>query len=154
MSLQTLLPCRRTYTSPRNFDEHNLSYEQWRSVLHLSTRWGFASLRKLALRSVNPPTPCDQLLLARTYGIDHWVLPALSALCERTAPISLNEARQMRIEDVVLVATVREDIRNDGSKTEIPLRIEATQARIAQNAVSALRLVQERRGIATTGQRQ
>jgi hypothetical protein len=119
---------------PANFDEHNLSYEQWRSVLHLSTRWGFASLRKLALRSVKPPTPCDQLLLARTYGIDHWVLPSLSALCERTTPISLNEARQMRIEDVVLVATVREDIRDDGSKTEIPLRIEATQAKIAQTA--------------------
>jgi hypothetical protein len=40
----------------------------------------------------------------------------------------------MRIEDVVLVATVREDIRNDGSKTEIPLRIEATQAMITQTA--------------------
>ena len=38
----------------------------------------------------------------------------------------------MSIEDVVLVATVREDIRNDGSKTEIPLRIEATQAKISQ----------------------
>lgn len=100
----------------------------------MSTRWGFTSLRKLALRSVKPPTPCDQLLLARTYGIDYWVLPSLSALCERTTPISLNEARQMRIEDVVLVATVREDIRNDDSKTEIPLRIETTQARIAQSA--------------------
>jgi hypothetical protein len=40
----------------------------------------------------------------------------------------------MRIEDVVLVATVREDIRDDSSKTDIPLRIEATQARIAQTA--------------------
>jgi hypothetical protein len=40
----------------------------------------------------------------------------------------------MRIEDVVLVATVRENIRDDDSKTEIPLRIEATQARIAQTA--------------------
>lgn len=128
------LPCPRVYTPARNFDENNLSYEQWRSVLHLSTRWGFASLRKLALRSVRPPTPSDQLLLARTYDVGHWVLPALSALCERTTPISLNEARQMRIEDVVLVATVREDIRNDGSKTEIPLRIEATQAKIAQTA--------------------
>ena len=38
----------------------------------------------------------------------------------------------MRIEDVVLVATVRENIRNDGSKTEIPHLIEVTQARIAQ----------------------
>jgi hypothetical protein len=38
----------------------------------------------------------------------------------------------MSIEDVVLVATVREDIRDDDSQTEIPLRIEATQARIAK----------------------
>ncbi|KAF8483730.1 hypothetical protein DFH94DRAFT_625730 [Russula ochroleuca] len=119
---------------PENFEEHNLSYEQWRSVLHLSTRWGFASLRKLALRSVKPPTPSARLLLARTYSIDHWVLPALSALCERTTPISLKEARQMNIEDVVLVATVREEIRNDSSQTEIPLRIKATQARITQGA--------------------
>jgi len=117
---------------PENFDEHSLSYEQWRSVLHLSTRWGFASLRKLALRSVKPPTPCDQLLLARTYGVDHWVLPALSALCERTTPISLKEARQMSVEDIVLIATVREDICNHGSSTEIPLRIEETQARISE----------------------
>jgi hypothetical protein len=38
----------------------------------------------------------------------------------------------MSIEDVVLVATVREDIRDDDSQTEIPLRIKAAQARIAK----------------------
>ena len=103
-------------------------------MLHLSSRWGFASLRKLALRSVKPPTACDQLLLARTYDVDNWVLPALSALCERAVPISLVEARQMSIEDVVLVATVREDICNHGSRAEIPLLIETTQARIAHAA--------------------
>ncbi|KAF8504691.1 hypothetical protein F5888DRAFT_1605969, partial [Russula emetica] len=96
---------------PDDFDEHSLSYEQWKSVLHLSTLWGFASLRKLAMRSINPPTPFDQLLLARGYSVDHWILPALSALCERTVSLSLNEARQMSIEDVVLISTVREDIR-------------------------------------------
>ena len=80
-------------------------------MLHLSTRWGFASLRKLALKSTTPPTPHDQLVLARTYSVDQWVLPALTALCERTLPLSLDEARQMRMEDVILVATVREEIR-------------------------------------------
>jgi hypothetical protein len=80
-------------------------------VLHLSTRWGFASIRKLALKSINPPTPHDRLILARTHAVDHWVLPALTALCERAEPLSLTEARQMRIEDVVLVAAVREDVR-------------------------------------------
>ena len=124
-----------------DFEEHGLSYEQWKSVLHLSTRWGFASLRKLALRSIEPPTPFDRLLLARAYSVDHWVLPALSALCERTVPLSLNEARQMSIEDVVLITTVREDIRHHElqvDSTEIEYCIEAAQAgMLAAGAVAA-----------------
>ena len=99
-------------------------------MLHLSTRWGFASIRKLALGSIEPPTPHDRLLLARTYSIDDWVIPALSELCERRTPLTLSEARQMSIEDVVLVSTVREDIRSHAlhvDSAEIPLRVEAEQ---------------------------
>jgi hypothetical protein len=89
-------------------ERHDLSYEEWVSVFQLFTRWGFASLLKLVLVSIKPPTPYDQLLLARTYSIDRWILPALSGLCERTAPLSLDGAREMKIEDVVMVTTVRE----------------------------------------------
>src|SRR5947208_11752960 len=91
---------------------------------------GLRSIRRLALASVNPPTAHDLLLLARTYSVDDWVIPALSALCERTTPLSLSEARQMSIEDVVLVSTVREDIRGHALQVdlvEIPLRVEAEQ---------------------------
>jgi hypothetical protein len=127
----TLCPVAEFYTPvpARNFEKHGLSYEQWKSVLHLSTRWGFASLRNLALKSIYPPTPFDRLLLARTYSVDHWVLPALSALCARTKPINLKEARQMNMEDVVVVATVREKIctRPFVDTTEIKDRIEAAQ---------------------------
>jgi hypothetical protein len=115
----------------RDFEQHNLSYKEWRSVLHLSTQWDITSIRRLALNNIQPPTPHDQLLLARTYSVDPWVIPALSALCERSAPLSLDEARQMNIEDVVLVATVREDIRNQTLQVdaaEIPRRVEAAQA--------------------------
>ena len=115
----------------RDFEQHNLSYDEWRSVLHLSTQWNFASIRGLALNNIQPPTPHDQLLLARTYSIDHWVIPALSALCERRESLSLDEARQMNIEDIVLVATVREDIRSGTLQVdvaEIPGRVEAIQA--------------------------
>jgi hypothetical protein len=90
------------------------------------------------MRSINPPTPFDQLLLARAYSVDHWILPALSALCERTVPLSLNEASQMRIEDVVLISTVREDIRHHTllvDSHEIPRCIEAAQA--GMHAVAA-----------------
>ena len=114
----------------RDFEGNHFSYEEWKSVLHLSTRWGFASIRRLALGSIEPPTPHDRLLLARTYSVDDWVVPALSALCERTTPLSLSEARQMSIEDVVLVSTVREDIRShalQADSAEIPLRVEAEQ---------------------------
>jgi hypothetical protein len=102
-------------------------------VLHLSTRWGFASIRRLALTTIKPPTPHDRLLLARTYSVDDWVVPALSALCERTAPLTLSEARQMDIEDVVLVVTVRETIRRRSFQikaAEISRHIVAAQAGI------------------------
>ncbi|KAH9005685.1 hypothetical protein EDB83DRAFT_753127 [Lactarius deliciosus] len=116
---------------PANFEAHELTYEQWKSVLHLSTRWGFASLRKLALKSIKPPTSHDLFLLARTYSVDHWVLPALTALCKRSLPLSLDEARQMSMDDVVLVATVREEIRGGRLRVEaadIPRHIEVAQA--------------------------
>ena len=114
----------------RDFEGNQFSYEEWKSVLHLSTRWDFASIRRLALGSIEPPTPHDRLLLARTYSVDDWVVPALSALCERTTPLSLSEARQMSIEDVVLVSTVREDIRGNAlqvDSAEIALRVEGEQ---------------------------
>lgn len=115
---------------PDDFEEHGLSYEQWKSVLSLSTRWGFASLRRLALKSIDPPTPFDQLLLSRAYSVDDWVSPALTALCERTVPLSLSEARQMTVEDVVLITTVREGIRPHALQVdpdEIPNCIEAVK---------------------------
>jgi hypothetical protein len=121
-----------TYISThRDFEQYNLSYEEWISVLHLSTHWDFASIRRLALNNIQPPTPHDWLLLAREYSVDDWVIPALSVLCERSTPLSLEEARQMNIEDIILVATVREDIRNPTLRVdagEIPRRVEAAQA--------------------------
>jgi len=100
-------------------------------VLQLSTRWEFGSIRKLVLNNIQPPTPHDRLLLARTYSVDNWVTPALSALCARSAPLSLDEARQMNTEDIVVVTTVREDIRNHTLQVdaaEIPRRVKAARA--------------------------
>ncbi|KAH9051008.1 hypothetical protein EDB83DRAFT_2187480, partial [Lactarius deliciosus] len=72
--------------------------EQWKSVLYLFARWGFSSLRKHSLKSITPPTPHDQFVTSRTYSVDHWVLPVLTALCERSRPLCLD------MEDVILVA--------------------------------------------------
>jgi hypothetical protein len=126
-----LLVGYRNLTICRDFETQELTYEQWKSVLHLSTRWDFATLRNLALKSIRPPTSHDQLVLARTYSVDEWVLPALTALCLRSLPLNLDEARQMNMEDVVLVATVREEIRDGALRVDvadIPRCVEAAQA--------------------------
>jgi hypothetical protein len=90
----------------------NHSFKEWSSVLDLSTRWGFTSIRELAIRCLEPPSAYHRLLLARKFGIDQWTLPALSELCERPQPLSVDEARLMDVEDIVLVGSVRERVRS------------------------------------------
>ena len=83
------------------------------------------------MNKIQPPTPHDRLLLARTYSVNDWVIPALYELCLRSVPPTLDESRQMDIEDVVLVATVREDIRNHAlqvNAAETPHCVETGQA--------------------------
>jgi len=90
-------------------EEH--SFEELSSILDLSTRWGFASIRELAIRRLNPPTPYQRLILGRKCGVDQWIPLALQELCERPQPLTPDEARLMDFEDVVLVGFVREKVR-------------------------------------------
>jgi hypothetical protein len=88
------------------------TFEQWSAILDLSTRWGFTSIRDLAIRCIKPPNPLDRLILARKHAVEEWTLPALLDLCERPEPPSLEEARLMDFEDVVLVGSVRQAVRS------------------------------------------
>ena len=97
----------------RNFNtREECSFEEWTSILDLSTRWGFTSIRDLAIRCLKPPTPLQRLLLARKFGVEEWILPALRELCERPLPLTFDEARLMDVEDIVLVGSVRETVRS------------------------------------------
>jgi hypothetical protein len=89
------------------------SFKEWSSILDLSTRWGFISIRELAIRCINPPNSLSRLLLARKHGVEQWILPALLELCQRPEPLSLEEARLMDFEDVVLVGSVRQTVRSN-----------------------------------------
>ena len=87
------------------------SYEELSSILDLSTRWGFTTIRDMAIRCLKPPTPHQRLILGRKYGIDQWILPALQELCERPRPLTRDEARLMDLDDIVLVGSVWEKVR-------------------------------------------
>jgi hypothetical protein len=97
----------------RDFDAlEEPSYEELLSILDLSTRWGFTSIRKMAIRRLKPPTPLQRLILGRKYAIEDWTLLALQDLCERPLPLAFDEASLMTIEDVILVGSVRESVRS------------------------------------------
>jgi hypothetical protein len=87
------------------------SFEELSSILDLSTRWGFTSIRDMAIRCLKPPKAHQRLILGRKHGIDQWILPALQELCERPEPPTPDEARLMGLEDVILVGSVREKVR-------------------------------------------
>jgi hypothetical protein len=96
----------------RNFNAlEERTFEEWASILDLSTRWGFTDIRDLALRCMEPPNPLQRLVLARKYSIERWINLALLELCKRQEPLSLDEARLMDFEDVVLVGSVRQTVR-------------------------------------------
>ena len=88
------------------------TFEQWSAILDLSTRWVFTSIRELAIRCMRPPDPLKKLLLARKCAVEEWTLPALLELCERSEPLSLEEARLMDFEDVLLVGSARQNVRS------------------------------------------
>jgi hypothetical protein len=97
----------RDYNTPEK-----RTFEEWSAILDLSTRWGFTSIRDMAIRCTNPPNPLDRLILARKHAVEAWIPPALLELCERPEPLSLEEARLMDFEDVVLVGSVRQTVRS------------------------------------------
>ena len=104
-----IVPLLRNYNT---LERHTL--EQWSAILDLSTRWGFTSIRDLAIRCIRKKRPLDplkKLLLARQNNVDKWIQPALLELCQRPQPLSLEEARLMDFEDVILVGSVRQTAR-------------------------------------------
>ncbi|VDC02850.1 unnamed protein product [Peniophora sp. CBMAI 1063] len=98
---------------PVDFDKPAmLTAADWAVVLKLASIWDFASIRRLAIDQLDDTVnDFDRLLLGRSCGIDSWVLPALTGLCERSQPLSLDEILQMSPQDIALVTQVREDVR-------------------------------------------
>jgi hypothetical protein len=86
--------------------------QEWTSILHLASKWGFASIRSLAIHSILPlASPVDKIALARTYGFGDWLLDAFVALCKRPEPLSDDEAERMIKSDIAKIARAREAAR-------------------------------------------
>ncbi|KAI5983067.1 hypothetical protein EDD15DRAFT_1629540 [Pisolithus albus] len=93
----------------------DLNHDQWLSVLKLSTMWDFRGLRNAAIQHLGTPSlpldPIDKMELALQYDIRVWLVPALLALAQRSAPISVEEGRRIGFENALKLASVREKLK-------------------------------------------
>jgi hypothetical protein len=81
----------------------------WISVLHLSDMWQMQLLRKDALDYLNPiASDVEKLVLAETYDIPQWVLPALVALVNRDQALNVEESEKIGWARAIKVAGLRE----------------------------------------------
>ncbi|KZP17544.1 hypothetical protein FIBSPDRAFT_830314 [Athelia psychrophila] len=82
---------------------------QWTSVLHLAAKWGFESIRLLAIDKLTATAiPIDKIVLGRRYGISDWLPGAYEAVCTRADPLTDEEGMKLGVEDIIKISAARQ----------------------------------------------
>ncbi|KAH7916587.1 hypothetical protein BJ138DRAFT_289051 [Hygrophoropsis aurantiaca] len=99
------------------------SFAEWRSVLRLSTMWGFDNARDQAIKSIGAMTmdPVDKISLAKDYDVDEWLVPAIHDLVKRKEPIGVKDVEKLGLDLALKVAAIRERLTTTHSS--YPLQI-------------------------------
>ncbi|CAK5281911.1 unnamed protein product [Mycena citricolor] len=88
------------------------SVEEWTSILSLSTRWEFTSIRELAIQHLGPSTSAvERIALGRRFDVGPWLVPAYTELCERMDPLTLTEGQLLGVDIIIRIQQVRHSIR-------------------------------------------
>ncbi|KZP19789.1 hypothetical protein FIBSPDRAFT_862273 [Athelia psychrophila] len=82
---------------------------QWTSVLHLAAKWGFESIRLLAIDNLAATAiPVDKIVLGRRYGISDWLPGAYETVCTRVDSLTVEEGMKLGVEDIIRIAAARQ----------------------------------------------
>lgn len=85
--------------------------EQWTSILSLSTRWYFESIRQLAIENLSRlVTTVDKIVLAREFDVEPWLVEGYTALCCRDLPPNVEEGRILGVDDIIKIVHIRHRI--------------------------------------------
>ena len=91
---------------PPNYS--NISVEEWKSTLKLSTMWEVAALRDLAIRNLNQLDVVDMILLGSEYHVSQWFITACTRLITRRHGPTEEEGNLLGISIVVRIYGIRE----------------------------------------------
>lgn len=86
----------------------------WEIVLDLAVRWEFKEIKNLAVRELEKKEIPDskRIKLYHQNNVDKTILiPRYAALCEREAHLTLEEAQDIGMETVVMIAAGRQEVR-------------------------------------------
>ncbi|KAI5988173.1 hypothetical protein EDD15DRAFT_1388803 [Pisolithus albus] len=87
------------------------SKETWLAIITLATRWGFGSMRELAIRQLErfSMSPVDRIALYKEHNIDKkLLLPSYIDLCKSPTLPSPADAKRLQLETILRLADARE----------------------------------------------
>ena len=90
-----------------------MSYDEWVSVLKLTTKWRFVECRQLAIAELSvlcDDSPITKILLGREYRVSRWLISGYEQLARRSQKISHDEAKLIDYPTAFSVCIVREEI--------------------------------------------
>ncbi|KAI6113525.1 hypothetical protein EV401DRAFT_2211468 [Pisolithus croceorrhizus] len=85
--------------------------ETWLAILGLASRWGFESIRELAIQQLErlPMDPVDKITLYKEHKLDKKLLvPSFVELCKSPTLPSPAEAERLQMETILRLAAARE----------------------------------------------
>ncbi|KAH7921442.1 hypothetical protein BV22DRAFT_1049622 [Leucogyrophana mollusca] len=108
--LETLFDSKLWRRSPKKRRPRGTT--EWKSVLKLSTMWGFNALRSKAIAQLASMSlsAVDKIVIANQYDINDWLLPCFNELAKRPEPIGADDVDKLGLDTALKIAAVRESI--------------------------------------------
>jgi hypothetical protein len=122
--------------------------DDWASVLHIASEFGFDSIRRLAVRNLFPlASPVDKIVFGHRYGIPEWLLDAYVAVCTRSEPMTQEEGDALGVKDIIQISRFREAIARGIAPSQLRLVIwrSCCPSSEADNAVKEAQRLEEER---------
>ena len=113
--------------------EETRSLDQWVSLLSISTRFQLDRIRRRAISKIEGHSPqlsaVDKVVFAIKHSVEPWLIPAYCDICERTEPLTDQEAEKLGVVTTARLARARELLRRSGRP--FPLLMDSSDSKKA-----------------------
>ncbi|KAL0579204.1 hypothetical protein V5O48_002827 [Marasmius crinis-equi] len=91
--------------------DNKTTREEYIDLLSIATRFECIEARQKAVQGIEGHVldPVQKIVLAQTYDVSQWLVPAYVELCQRDNPLTHDEALQIGLEKVILIGNAREN---------------------------------------------